>query len=228
MPRRRLSVVLAAGALAVLALAGCRVEPGNAAFVGDTTVSRADLDRIADQYKKDGGKLEPADESRLRAEIAKDEVFVAVASRYADEQHYAKPQTDEASLAQQSGLPESDPFLRIFAQADAYRKLLLSKAAPTAPSDADLHEIYQGLVKQGLNAPYDRLAPEIQQLAGIGQAITVRDELTKAMARYGVRLNPRYDGRYPLLAVNGQNGSVDIVVLSLSAGPAKPAVRDVS
>src|SRR5215813_11322360 len=100
MPRRRLSVVVAAGALAVLALAGCRVEPGSAAFVGDTVLAKADVDRVLDQIKKDV-KIEPGSEGRIRRSIAQGQVFVEVARRYATEQGYGEPTLDLETTAQE-------------------------------------------------------------------------------------------------------------------------------
>src|SRR5256885_1965750 len=124
MPRRRLSVVVAAGALAVLALTGCRIEPGSAAFVGDTTHSRAQVDSVLDQYKKDVGKDTLPDEGSLRDRIAVDQVFLDVAKRYATEKNLGGVQPDYASVASQNQIPESDPFLRLLVDVQAYENLL--------------------------------------------------------------------------------------------------------
>src|SRR5690348_12239700 len=123
MPRRRLSVVVATGALVLAALAGCQVEPGNAAFVGDVTYSQSGVDDIAKKASAAGG----VDRGQLREEIVRDEVFVDLASRYADEHQFGSPKIDAAGVAGQIGLPANDPFVVLLAKMDGYRRLLLSK-----------------------------------------------------------------------------------------------------
>jgi hypothetical protein len=229
MPRRRLSLVVAAGALALVALAGCRVEPGSAAFVGNTTYSKSGLDRIVDQYKKDGGKVDATDEHAIREEIARDQVFVDVASRYADEQHYDSPSVDTGSLAQQSGLPENDPFLQLYAKTQAYKTLLFQKISAVEPTDAEVREVYEYLVRTGaVTESYAEAGPQIRQLDGFGQAIAVRRALTDAAHRYQVRMNPLYDGDFPLLSVSNQGNQIRVVVLPLSGTTGTSAVRDVT
>src|SRR3989442_2726363 len=175
MPRRRLSVVLAAGALAVLALAGCRVEPGNAAFVGDTVHSKADIDRVLQGIEHDGIKIDPARLGEVRELIAPDEAFVDVARRYATEQGYGEPTVDLEAAAQQfSPLPPGNAFVRLAAQTDAYRELLFTKVKPVNPSDAQLREVYQNLVDTGAQGSYEEIGPQLRQVPAIGPALAVR------------------------------------------------------
>jgi hypothetical protein len=225
MPRRRLSVVVATGALALAALAGCHVEPGNVAFVGDTTYSRSGIDDIAKQATAAGG----VDRGRLRGEIVRDEVFVDVASRYADEHHFGSPTIDAEGLAGQLGLPANDPFVQLLAKMDGYRQLLLSKVKAVQPTDTEVREAYGHVVKSGANGSYEELAPSIRGLEGFSEAVAVRRVLTDAIQRYHVRVNPLYDGDFDILSARTQGGqSLDVVVLPLAGKDSDSVVHDVS
>jgi len=227
MPRRRLFLVVAAGVLALAALAGCRVEPGNAAFVGSTTFSKADLDRIVDQYKRDGGKVEAADEVGIRGEITRDQVFVEVAARYAREQKFGDPTIDFEQYAQQSGLPANDPALRLLATVEGYRTLLMGHVAPVEPTEAELHGVYDYLVSKQVNVgSYEETVPQLRQIEGFGAAIGVRRALSDAVHRYQVQVNPLYDAQFVLFTVQGQSSSIPVVTLDLAGGGPAPGVTD--
>lgn len=231
MSRRRLSVVLAAGALAVLALAGCRVEPGKAAFVGGTAHSKTDVDQVLEQIEQDGIQIDPAQKGRVRQLVVQDQVFVDVARRYATEHGYGEPTVDLAAAAQQfSPLPPRNAFVRLAAQTDAYRELLFSKAKPTNPTDAELREVYQNLVDSGLRGTFEQIGPELRQVPSIGPALAVRKELTEAVRGYDVKVNPRYGPpSFPLLELTDQSGKkYPAVILSYAPGAAKPVVHDLS
>jgi hypothetical protein len=225
MPRRRLSVVVATGALVLAALAGCQVEPGNAAFVGDDTYSQSGVDDIAKQAAAAGG----IDRSKLRDEIVRDEVFVDVARRYAEEHNFGSPKTDAEGVASQLGLPADDPLVQLLAKMDGYRQLLLGKVEPVQPTDAELREAYGHAAKSGVNGSYEELLPSIRGLAGFNEAVAVNRVLTDALQRYHVRLNPLYNGDFDILAARTQSGqSIDIVVLSLAGKDSGSVVHDVS
>ena len=230
MPRRRLSVVVATGALALAALAGCQVEPGTAAYVGNTTYTKADVDKILAQAERDSSKLDPRQEQGVRQQISLFQVFVDVATRFAGEQHYGSPALDPASVAQQIGLPESDPYVQLLTKVDAYKTLLLNNAKPVQPTDAQVREVYRYLIGKGVTkASYEELAPQLLQIQGFAQALEVRRELADAVRRYNVRLNPLYDPDFLLLSVQSQQGSdIAVVVVSLAGGNGAPAVRDLS
>jgi len=230
MPRRRLSVVVAAAALTLAALAGCQVEPGTAAYVGNTTYTKADVDKMLAQAERDSAKFDPKQEQGVRQQIPLYQVFVDIAARFAKEKNYGSPTVDTASLAQQSGLPESDPYLQLYAKVDAYRTLLLKNADAVQPTDAQVREVYRYLIGKGVTkASYEELAPQLLQIQGFAQAIEVRRELADAVRRYNVRLNPLYDPDFLLLSVQSQQGSdIAVVVVSLAGGNGAPAVRDVS
>lgn len=229
MPRRRLSVVVATGALALAALAGCQVEPGNAAFVGDSTFSQSAMDDIVKQVEADGAKLSADDQIGIRQEIVADEVFVDVASRYATEKGLGAPDIDAQSTAAQYGLPPNNPFVLLTARTAAYQQLLTDKAKASKPTEADLHDVYDALVKQGTtSAPYDKVMQQLHEQDGFDQAVVVRHELLDAIPRYNVRINPMYDGQFDLFDVKTQTGSVPVVLLPLAGKDSGSVVHDIN
>jgi hypothetical protein len=227
MAPRRLITALAAGALTLTALTGCRLEAGSAAFVGGTRFTQAQVDGMLAAYTRDGGQLPDTARPQARKSVAGELVFVALARRYAQEKGYPDPTFDYSSAASQSSLPASDPYLQMHVQALAYQQLLLSKADALTPSEADYREMYQRLVDGGLSATYAQIRPELQQISGIGQGLSLRNALTAAVKRYNVVVNPVYgDIEYPLVQVSGTSGGTFVLVsLPLGTG-GSPAVVD--
>ncbi len=228
MPRRRLSLVVAAGALALVALTGCQVEPGSSAFVDNRTYSKADVDKVFDGFAHDGGKVDPVDVGKLRSEIARDQVFVDVAARYAKEKGYGDPTVDTSGAAQSLGVPESDPLARLLAQQDGYVQLLMAKVPAVTPTDAELHEIYDYVSGEGLPLSYQQTIDGLRALDQFGPAMAVRRALTEAINRYRVQINPLYDPTFVLMQASYHGQSFTAVPLTLASNPPSPAVRDVS
>lgn len=229
MSRRRLSVVVATGALALAALAGCQVEPGNAAFVGDSTFSQSAMDDIVKQLEADGAQLSADDQIGIRQQIVTDQVFVDVASRYATEKGLGDPDVDAESTAAKYGLPPSNSFVLLEARTTAYQQLLTEKAKARKPTEADLHSVYDALVKQGTtSAPYDKVMQQLHQQDGFDQAVVVRQELLDAIPRYNVRVNPMYDAQFDLFDVQTQTGSIPVVLLPLAGKDSGSVVHDVT
>jgi hypothetical protein len=227
MARRRLITVVAVAGLALAALTGCRLETGSAAYVGGTRFSQAQVDDMLAAYKRDGGALQETDRPQARRSIASEMVFLAVARRYATEKGYDTPAFDYSSAASQSSLPASDPYLRMHVEADAYQQLLLQHSTAVTPTDADFREMYQHLVDGGLTASYEQIKPELQQIAGVGQGLGLRNALSAAVRRYGVQLNPVFgDIEYPVVRVSGTNGGSFVLVSVPLGSGAAPAVVD--
>jgi hypothetical protein len=231
MPRRLITAALA-GALALGALTGCRFETANdAAFVGDTRYTQADVDRTIDAIKADGVDLGNIDLTGLRQEIIARSVFRDVAKRYAQEKGYPAPSVDYDSISQATGLPPSDPYVRVVAEAEAYRSLLLDKVKPVQPSDADFHDAYELLLSQqvvsaGTEA---QIKPQLQQpqlSQAIGSGVALRNELTAAMTRYNASVNPKFlPIAYPLQQINVGTSQPVLVQLPLGGSQQAP-VRD--
>jgi hypothetical protein len=227
MARRRLFIALATAGLALAALTGCRLETGSAAYVGGTRFSQQQVDDMLAAYRKDGGQLKESDRPQARRSIAAELVFVEVARRYAADKGYDTPAFDYNSASSQSNLPATDPFLRMQVEANAWEQLLLEKSSAVQPTEADYRQMYQRLVAGGLSATYEQIKPELQQIATIPPGLGLRKELTAAIKRYQVALNPVYgDIEYPLVRVNGASGGTFVLVSVPLGSGASPAVVD--
>lgn len=192
---RRLAALAAAGVLAVAALAGCRVETSaDAAYVGGTRYSVSDVNTTLAAYRKSHPSTTPAQLASIRREVAADLVFVDVAKRYAADKGYPAPQVSYANEAHVTGLPDSDPLVRVLAEKDAYLNLLMTRTAPATVTEADYRDIFNRALAGGLVQPgsFQQVVAQLTQVPSIAPAIAVRDALTGAMKRYGVEVNPRY------------------------------------
>jgi hypothetical protein len=230
MPRRLITAALA-GALALGALTGCRfVTANDAAFVGDTRYTQADVDKVVNTMHADGLDLSNVDLPTLRQTIVAQSVFRDVAKRYAQEKGYPAPTVDTDSIAQAVNLPASDPFVQLVAEAQAYDTLLMSKVKPVQPTDADFHDAYELLLQQqAVSAGTEaQIKPQLQQNLSdaIGAGVALRNELTAAMTRYNTSVNPKYlPIGFPLEEATAGSTQVTIVELPLGGSQQAP-VRD--
>ncbi len=239
MPRRRLIAAAATGVLALVALTGCRFETGaDAAYVGDTRFTDHQIDTFVAQLKKDGAKIQDSDEPQVRRQIIADEVFVEVAKRFANEKGYPAPTDAADTLAQSAGqsfgLPANDPYVQLTATTEAYRQLLTEKAEEATVTDADYHAAFDLLVSQNAAGASDfsqvRQVLQSQFAADLAKGVTVRNELTDAMKRYDVSLNPRYQpAGISLATVPTQSGqNLTVAQLSIAGSAATPPVVDLT
>jgi hypothetical protein len=230
MPRRLITAALA-GALALGALTGCRFETANdAAFVGDTHYTQADVDKVVNAMHADGLDLSHVNLPTLRQTIVARSVFRDVAKRYAQEKGYPAPTVDTSSIAQAVNLPASDPFVQVVAEAQAYDALLMGNVKPVQPTDADFHDAYELLVQeQAVPAGTEaQIKPQLQQNLSdaIGAGVALRNELTAAMTRYNTSVNPKFlPAAYPLAEASNGTNRVTIVELALGGSQQAP-VRD--
>jgi hypothetical protein len=228
---RRLFAAAVAGVVALVALTGCRIEsPTDAAYVGNTRYRQADVDRVIKQLDTDGLKVSDTQRGQLSQFIVEQSVFLDVAKRYAAEKGYRAPTVDAAGVAQTNRLPESDPLVQLVAASGAYRDLLLSKATPGKPTDADFHAAFNLLVQQNL-VDAGGEAAATQQLRQnfadeMATGVGLRDELTAAMKRYGTTVNPRYlPLGFPLATVpTSSGGNASIVQLPLGGTGQAPVL----
>jgi hypothetical protein len=224
---RRLVAVVIAGVLGVGGLSACRfADNGTALYVGDTRYSEASIDRQLAAYEHDAGtKISDANRHSARRAIIEDLVFVSIARRYVAEQHLKEPAIDYAPFASQLRLPASDPFLRIFVEAQAFTRQLIGRFSPgPAVTDAQYREIYQRLRDQQLQADFATVKAALAQHS-VGPAIALRDTLVQAERRYGVDINPKYGSvEFPLAGIQTSGGTtLTTVALPLSTPPVADA-----
>lgn len=231
MVRTRLIAVIAAGALGFTALGGCRVEAGAAAYVGGTTVTQSQVEKVLNALVADGyNGLSDKNRANARRAVMSDLVFVALAKRYAQEKGYDAPSVDYSAASAQTHdpqIPATDPYLRTHTEAEAYRQLLLSRSTAATPTDADFREMYKNLTDQGLTLGYDQTKTQLQQVPAVGPGLGLRNALADAAKRYGVQVNPVYGSvDYPLVAISDSNGQAYPLLYLPLGSTATPAVVD--
>jgi hypothetical protein len=239
-PRRRLIAVAAIGLVAVGVLAGCRSEPGTAAFVGGT--------RITDQQINDGVKtisIPNVGPGPVRQTYVADLAFIALAEHYAKANKIELPAVTNDELAQEAqsvGLPAAqattNPVVRALTQSAKDLSTLIDKATPAKPTEVQLMEIYNRAKAAGLTRDtYSQDRATIAQIQGLGQAVAVQNEMAKATSTYGVEISPRYlptpvSGKadngleIPVLQLQNQQTGAPTTVLGIPLGGpgASPAV----
>jgi hypothetical protein len=232
---RRFVLVTMLGLLAGVALAACQTQPGTAAYVGDTRFTDEQVEQMATAVEADVVRANPEAKGQvhfgnLRQTLVRLKVFDELAGRYAQEQHIDIPARDYATAAQRIGLPADDPYVQLSADADAYQTALLAKAQRIDPTEADVREVYDTIVKSGVNVgDYESVRQQILALPGLPEGLGLRAALADAAKRYGVGVSPRYTPLdVPVAAVTtGSGSSVPIVTLPLGTPPGSPAVQDV-
>ena len=250
---RRLASVAVMALVGGIALAGCQATPPRvAAQVGDFSITNEQVDRIVQQIDDEvaaarrkqaqadpSATPSPLDEVRglakeqvgdVRATVVQLIVFDEVARRYAAGKGLSLPAQDYKTAAKQFGLSESNPYIKLAVDADGYRTLLLGKAQPVAPTEADLREAYRKVIASGGQYPsYEELKPQLQAVPELGEGLGLRNEMLAAAATYSVVVNPRYlPLEMPLAAVNGGQSQIVLVSLPLGASAGSPAVRDLA
>jgi hypothetical protein len=239
MGRRRAVIAAVAGVLALTVLAGCRTEPGSAAFVGDTRITTSQVNDVLDGYKADGGQIKSADEGARRRDIANLLVFIEIAKRFAAQKNLPAPQPDYAAQAQAANVPASDPWVRLVADYNAYRALVEANAPAVTPTEADYLDAADLLIRQGFpedqGIPSDRnqIADALKSSDLIATGLAVRNALTPVVKDANVSVNPAF-GPAAVAASSVRNPQDPLgrayttVILPLTAGAtSSPAVVDI-
>jgi hypothetical protein len=222
MPRRRLLTVAAAGVLAIAALAGCRAEPGKAAYVGSTAYTDKQVKQVADQIG--GAKVDFSG----TAGVTELYVMRDVAQRLVTEKGWKGSQSFSATqVAGTFGVSADSEYARLRAEVQTVLEAIKEHAAPAKPTEADLRDIYSRAKAGGLitspDQTFEAVSPNLDS-PELEAALGARAALADAIKRYDVAISPRYSpAQYPLLSF--QSG-VAAVVLPLNAKSSSPAVVD--
>jgi hypothetical protein len=238
-PRRRLIAVAVIGLVGAGVLAGCRSESGTAAFVGNT--------RITDRQVDNGVKtisIPNVGPGPIRQTYVTDLTFIALAEHYAKAHNIELPAITSAELAQEAqsvGLPASkatSPVVRALGQSAKDLSTLLDKATAVKPTEAQLMDVFNRAKAAGLTTDtYAQDRATIAQIQGLGQAVAVQNEMTKASSTYDLQISPRYlptpvSGQsnngleFPVLQLQNQQTGAPVTVLAIPLGGpgASPAV----
>lgn len=206
---RRLAMLALAAATA-LTLSACQNDATQAVSMGSYTLSEQDVEKMAENVEPTLKKLNDAATAQdqpiqfasplgdARGLVVSFSAFNEVARRYTQEKRISVPAPDYAATAKQFGFPESDPLLRLLAQANSYQQALGGAITPVKPTDADIHEIYDPYVErvraagQEPTATFEDAREGLSNDPSFGANLAIRNELVAAMQRYGLVVNPRY------------------------------------
>jgi hypothetical protein len=219
--------ITALALVGLFVLTGCARNTDEALRVGDSSVGNGQIEAAAEPFAQLLGADAPGTAgtatvvAQIRQEVVQLTIFTEVASRYAREQNVQVDAPDYAGAANALQLDANDPFVRLNAEAAAYREALLADATGRQPSDAEIGAVYDAYVASvtaagGAAASYEQIRDELLAWPEYHQALGLRDALIDAADRYGVSVNPRYQPiDYPLMRAGNQG---QIILVSVPFG----------
>ncbi|MFG3419521.1 hypothetical protein ACIBTZ_14205 [Micromonospora sp. NPDC049460] len=237
--RARRLVAVASVAIGLVALSGCRAEPGVAAYVGDQRITEDAVAGVMTDLRTknptpggesaapDARPSAPAPQLPGRGEVVSVLVLSEVCAQVSAEKNYQpRGAVPAAQLAQQFGLsPDTDYVRRV---ADLYTCLSgVPTGAPAAPTEQELRDV----VAAGREA--GAIPADVTDEAAAGQldgeqfrtALATRKALAEAVAAHDVTVNPRYRPlEFPVLSFAGNAPAVSVPL----GEPGSDAVTDVS
>ncbi|PZV97032.1 hypothetical protein SAMN05443287_105272 [Micromonospora phaseoli] len=240
--RARRLVAVASVAVGLVALAGCRSEPGVAAYVGDHRITEDAVTAvIEDARSKNPTPTEvaetlpgqepqlPGQEPQLpgRSQVVSTLVLTEVCERIsAAEGYQSQGQVEPAQVAQGVGLNPETEYVRQVAE--LYTCLSgIPVGAPVAPTEQELIDLVAAGKRAGAVPADVTVEQAASQLDGdqLRQALASRDSLSGAVEAYDVTVNPRYRPLvFPVLSFTGQNIAVGVPL----GEPASDTVTDIS
>ncbi|SCE73460.1 hypothetical protein [Micromonospora mirobrigensis] len=224
--RARRLVAVASVAVGLVALSGCRTEPGVAAYVGDHRITEDAVTTILDELK---GKLPtqeptqaPAGQesaapaaSRLpaRSQVVSTLVLLDVCKKASEEKGYrAQGQVQPQQVAQQFGLPADAAYPQRVAE--LYTCLSgVPAGEPVAPTQEELTALVTAGKKAGAIPPEVTVEQAAGQLDGdqLRSALATRKTLAEAVTGYDVTVNPRYRPlAFPVLSFSGDTPAISV------------------
>ncbi|MER5455376.1 hypothetical protein ABT008_11395 [Micromonospora sp. NPDC002389] len=233
--RARRLVAVASVAVGLVALSGCRSEPGVAAYVGDHRITEDAVTEVIDDARAknpeptEAAEPVPGQQVRLpgRSEVVSTLVLGQVCERISAAEGYRpQGQAEVAQVAQQLGISPEATYARQVAE--LYTCLSgIPVGSPVAPTEQELADLVAAGKRAGAvpaDVTVEQAAPQLdgEQLR---QALATRDALAGAVETYDVTVNPRYRPlEFPVLSFAGQAVAVGVPL----GEPGSDAVTDVS
>ncbi|GIJ28618.1 hypothetical protein Vqi01_37800 [Micromonospora qiuiae] len=239
MRARRLFAV-ASVAVGLVALSGCRSEPGVAAYVGDHRITEDAVTEVIDDARAKNAvptetagpaEMPAGPEPRLpgRSEVVSVLLLGEVCDRVSAAEGY-RPQreVDPVQIAQGAGLNPETEYVR--RTAELYACLSgIPVGAPVAPSEQELADLVAAGKRAGAVPAEVTVEQAATQLDGeqLRFALANRNSLAEAVEAYDVTVNPRYRPLvFPVLSFSGET---PIVAVGVPLGePTSGAVSDIS
>lgn len=230
--------ITALALVGALVLTGCARSTDDALRVGDVSVSTSQVDAAVTPVAEARGTTAGASAetasivAQLRQEVVQLTIFTEVASRYAREQGVRIDEPNYQGAASALQLDVDDPYVRLVAEAEAYRAALLENATGREPTEDEISAVYDHYVaverasgtSEGNLATFEQIRDELLNWPEYHQALALRDALIDAADRYDVFVHPRYQPIvYPLLK-GGIQGQFTLVTVPFGP-PGTGAVR---
>ncbi|MFI5486477.1 hypothetical protein ACIBXA_23290 [Micromonospora echinaurantiaca] len=237
--RARRLVAVASVAVGLVALSGCRAEPGVAAYVGDHRITEDAVTAVLDDARVKNPAPTPAatpsageeqpdlpgPQLPARRQVASVLVLSEVCDRVSAERNYQpRGQAAPQQVAQQLGLSPETGYVQQLA--DLYTCLSgVPAAAPVAPTEQEMAALIAAGRKAGA------IPADVTDEAAAGQldgdqlrsALATRNTLAEAVGSYDVTVNPRYRPlEFPVLSFSGDAAAVSVPL----GEPGSDAVTD--
>ncbi|MET7880379.1 hypothetical protein ACPXB1_02065 [Micromonospora sp. DT68] len=235
--RARRLVAVASVSLGLVALSGCRAEPGTAAYIGDQRITDSEVTAAMNDLRTknptptaapdaSGQPAAPGPQLPELADVVRVLVLTNVCEKVSAEEGYQpRSQVSADQAAQQLGLTPDTGYVREMAK--LFTCLSGLPAEPVEPTEQEMADVIAA-GRGGGNIP-----PEVsdedaaRQLDGeqLRGALGTKRVLAEAVERYDVTISPRYRPlEFPLLSFSG-----DVAAVSVPLGePDSGAVTDVS
>ncbi|XTZ17644.1 hypothetical protein ACQSSU_09895 [Micromonospora echinospora] len=227
--RARRLVAVASVAVGLVALSGCRSEPGVAAYVGDQRITEEAVTRILDELRDDAAASTPQQpapgqptgqpgapgEQRLpgRGEVVSTLVLGQVCQRLSAEKGYRpQNQVPVEQVSQQLGYPTDTTYPQRVAE--LYTCLSgVPSGQPVAPTEQEMADLVKAGKAAGAIPEEVTVEQAATQLDGqqLRTALATRNALAEAVEGYDVTVNPRYRPlAFPVLSFSGNVAAVSV------------------
>jgi hypothetical protein len=219
---RRVSLLAILAVVGALTLSGCRSQPSVAIYVGNTTYTQKQVEKLATELKaipefKTGDARKLVTQWIVRRDVAR---------KMLTDRRIALPAVELQQAAQSTGLPATGALVKLYAEYQAFNGAIQERSTPAEPTDADFAELYRRAKLAGLVQPG---TPEAQFRQGLGDQnlqlfatnLGIRNIYLDGIKKAHVTVNPRYADDVALLSDNAGHA---LVVLPLNSKQSTSAV----
>lgn len=209
---RRLASIAAVVTVGVIALSGCRSQPGVAAYIGDHKITEDQVTHVVDDAQH-----KPAGNPQAKPPSRKDVVSVLVLGKVcerlsADKGFKPQKQISNDQAAQATGVAADSQYAAEFAR--LYSCLSGVQAGnPVAPTPAELADLVARGKAAGVIPQEVPVQEAASQLDGdqLRHALASKRTLADAVSAYHVTVNPRYRPlEFPILSFQGNGAAVSV------------------
>jgi hypothetical protein len=238
--RRRVLAVAAAAGLLLTVLTGCHSDPRIAAYVGDATITEAQVDSVLSEAvaavdkDNEATKNDPSatpEHAPTRSDVVAALTANEITNRALTQLGITRGPSNQGQAGQESALLKTRYAAAVTSVQSGVNALANAADQNLQPSDADLRDVYDRAVAAGLATPgqFDTIKPQLAQVEGLPQELDARNKLADRLTHEQLTVNPRYAPLdFPILTLVSQSTGQSFVAiaLSLAKGPAGTPVID--